>query len=80
FRARLDEARSWLECLDEGVLVGAGGLPAEYAFALEPVARLEGVELSLDALGVPLLGLVREGDLLRLEHAVERLDGACAAL
>ncbi|MHC5351619.1 non-ribosomal peptide synthetase [Metapseudomonas furukawaii] len=80
FRARLDEARSWLECLDEGVLVGAGGLPAEYAFALEPVARPEGVELSLDALGVPLLGLVREGDLLRLEHAVERLDGACAAL
>ncbi len=77
-RGRLDEARSWLECLDD-VAVAAHGIATGYGFRAEcrPVA---GIEVELDPCHLPLLSLGREGQVLRLEHAVECLDTAVAAL
>jgi len=77
-RGRIDEARSWLECLDEAAVAGldlAGG----YGFSAEcrPVA---GIEVELDASDAPLLSLGREGQVLRLEYAAGRLEPGVAAL
>ncbi|MCY1331038.1 Tyrocidine synthase 3 [compost metagenome] len=81
FRARFDEARSWLECLDEAELAGASGVVADYACAVEPQADADWLEMRLDPAGLPLLQLTREGDgRLRLDWRAERIDAGCAAL
>lgn len=78
WRGRIDEARSWLECLDEVAVAGldvAGG----YGFSAE-WRQVAGIEVELDASDLPLLSLGREGLTLRLEHAAERLQAGVAAL
>ena len=77
-RGRLDEARSWLECLDEGAVAG---LDSDGGFGFSAECRqVAGVEVELDAYELPLLSLGREGRMLRLEHAAERFEPAVAAL
>jgi amino acid adenylation domain-containing protein len=81
FRARLDEARSWLECLDESAVIGTNGLPGDYGFAVEPSIEGDWLELHLDLPGAPLLMLTLAADRsLRLDYAAERIDPQCAAL
>lgn len=75
-RGHLDEARSWLECLDEGAVALQDG---DFGFSAQ-CRQVAGVEVELDAHEWPLLSLGREGRMLRLEHAAERLEPAVAAL
>jgi len=77
-RGRLDEARSWLECLDEAAVAG---LDRDGGFGFSAQCRqVAGIEVELDAHDWPVLSLGREGRMLRLEHAAERLEPAVAAL
>jgi amino acid adenylation domain-containing protein len=72
-QGRLEEARSWLECLDDVSVAGGYGFSAENR-------QVAGIEIQLDSNDLPLLSLGREGQGLRLEHNAERLESAVAAL
>lgn len=80
YRTRLDEARSWLECLEEGAVANANGLPADFGFTLDSAVQIDGVHIELDASGMPLLSLTCEGTTLCLNHSAERVDAEVAAL
>ncbi|MDD2058574.1 amino acid adenylation domain-containing protein [Pseudomonas sp. GD03860] len=77
-RGRLDEARSWLECLDEVAVAGHGEADG-YGFSAE-CRQLAGIDVEHDAAFLPLLSLGRQGLMLRLEHAAQRLETSVAAL
>ena len=76
FRSRLEQARSWLECLDEVAIEGAD---ARYGFAAS-VSVLDGVELELDDCVLAPLSLARVAGELHLQYAAGQLDAEVASL
>ncbi|AJQ48232.1 MULTISPECIES: non-ribosomal peptide synthetase [Pseudomonas] len=76
FRSRLEQARSWLECLDEVAVENADRL---YGFAASHTA-LDGVELELDASALAPLGLARVGNDLQLQYVAGQLQQDVVAL
>jgi len=76
FRSRLEQARSWLECLDEVAVENADSL---YAFTASHTP-LDGVELQLDASVLAPLGLARVGNELQLHYVADQLEQDVAAL
>ncbi|BBH46996.1 non-ribosomal peptide synthetase [Pseudomonas sp. KU43P] len=76
FRSRLEQARSWLECLDE---VAIENPAARYGFAAS-VAVLDGVELELDDCMLAPLSLTRVAGDLHLHYATGSLEAEVAAL
>lgn len=76
FLSRMEQARSWLECLDEVAIEDADD---RYGFAASQTLP-DGVALELEPCVRPLLSLIREGGALHLQYADGRLGRDVAAL